>query len=131
MQAQAAKPAVTKRVASAGATRRQQQQQGHSAGRGRKPAGPAAAGIGLRSRSTGRDQRSSAAAVAERDAAVDDDAEYSMSSVTGDESSTMSVKSGLAAELRTVRQQLEDLELRAGNKARRAMAGAPARRRLD
>jgi hypothetical protein len=37
-----------------------------------------------------------------------------------------SVKSGLAAELRGVRQQLQQLEVRASNKARRALAGLPA-----
>lgn len=136
VQPAAARPTGARRATSGSVPRQQVQ----SAGRARKPAGPAAAaaGIGLRSKSTGRDQRmgkgaagamgvGSRAAAAVESEEFTDDAEYSFSSVTGgDDSSTMSVKSGLAAELRAVRQQLEDLEARAGNKARRALAGIPA-----
>ena len=131
-QAPAARPTGPKRAGSAEATAKAQ-----SAGRGRRPGGSvaaaAAAGIGLRSRSAGWDQHAGAVAGAgDRSTApysddIDhDESEYGSSSVTGDGSSTVSVKSGLAAELRMVRQQLEELENRAGNKARRALAGLPA-----
>jgi hypothetical protein len=61
----------------------------------------------------------------------------SSSGSAGDSSSVPpSIKSGLAAELRAVREQLAQLEARAGEKAARALAGLPqqqqqARRHLS
>lgn len=128
-QVSEARPTVSKR--SAGVPARAQQVK--SASRGRKPGGLAAAAkMGLRNRSSGRDQRGAVAEIGDGSAAQDSDdadvleSEYGSSTVTGDGSSTISVKSGLAAELRAVRQQLEDLEDRAGNKARRALGNLPA-----
>jgi hypothetical protein len=112
---------------------KQQQQQ-----RGLGLRGVGAAGQGRSSsRPAGRDQRSAHAAgrlapapPAAEDSGAYDDMDDGDESDTGVSSSTGtvpgSVKSGLAAELRGVRQQLEQLEVRASNKARRALAGLPA-----
>lgn len=114
-----------------GARPKQQQQQ-----RGLGLRGVAGAGQGVRP--AARDQRAAnaagrlaaAAAVAAEDSGGFDDMADGYESDTGVSSSSGtvpgSVKSGLAAELRGVRQQLQQLEVRASNKARRALAGLPA-----
>ncbi|KAF6256024.1 hypothetical protein COO60DRAFT_1627324 [Scenedesmus sp. NREL 46B-D3] len=88
------------------------------------------------SRPASRDERSAhaagrlaAAAAASEGGGCDgvgdgDESDTGVSSSTG--TVPGSVKSGLAAELRGVRQQLEQLEVRASSKARRALAGLPA-----
>jgi hypothetical protein len=118
-------------------TRPKQQQQQQQRGLDLRGVGAAGQGRGS-SRPAGRDQRGGpaagrlapAAAVAAEDSGGFDDMGDGDESDTGVRSSTGtvpgSVKSGLAAELRGVRQQLEQLEVRASNKARRGLAGLPA-----
>uniref|UniRef100_A0A383VMW0 Uncharacterized protein n=1 Tax=Tetradesmus obliquus TaxID=3088 RepID=A0A383VMW0_TETOB len=133
-------PAAGRRPAGAAAggskqqSARPKQQQQQRGGLGLR--GVAGAGQGVRP--AARDQRAAnaagrlaaAAAVAAEDSGGYDDMADGYESDTGVSSSSGtvpgSVKSGLAAELRGVRQQLQQLEVRAGNKARRALAGLPA-----